>query len=241
MDNQPTSGILYLVPTPIGNLGDISQRSKEILESVSLIACEDSRVTGQLLKKLEISAKLISYHDYNEAQRAISLVERLLAGDDVAVVSDAGSPGVSDPAYRIINAAIDAGIQVSALPGPTSIIPALTASGMPTDRFFFEGFAPRTTATRKKRFRELEESPHTLVFLEAPVRIASTIRDAFDFFGDRRACIAREISKLHEEYLRGTLGELHKILEERKLKGEIVLLIAGKAKIKRVKKNKYRE
>lgn len=241
MNDQTSSGVLYLVPTPIGNLEDISERARRILESVAVVACEDSRVTGQLLKRLGISAKLISYHDYNEAQRAPALVEFLKSGRDVAVVTDAGSPGISDPAYRVICAAIAEELNICALPGPTSIIPALTASGLPTDRFFFEGFAPRTTATRKKRFRELAETPHTIVFLEAPVRIASTVRDALDVFGERKACIAREISKLHEEYLRGTLGELHSALRDRKLKGEIVLIIAGKEKVKRVKKNKYRE
>jgi 16S rRNA (cytidine1402-2'-O)-methyltransferase len=240
MDNPATNGVLYLIPTPIGNLEDITDRARKLLQSVAVIACEDSRVTGQLLKRLEVRAKLVSYHDYNEAQRALMLLTFLKTGQDVAVVTDAGSPGISDPAYRIINAAIDEGIQISALPGPTAIVPALTASGLPTDRFFFEGFAPRTTATRKKRFRELADFPHTLIFLESPARIASTIRDALDVFGERRACIAREISKLHEEFLRGSLAELHTALQERKLKGEIVLVVGGKEKVKRVKKNKYR-
>ncbi|MCH7879853.1 MAG: 16S rRNA (cytidine(1402)-2'-O)-methyltransferase [candidate division Zixibacteria bacterium] len=234
------SGTLYLVPTPIGNLEDITGRARRILEAVYVVACEDSRVTGRLLSHLAIHARLISYHDYNERRQSASLLAFLKSGKDVAVVTDAGSPGISDPAYRIICAAIEASIRIVPLPGPTSIIPALTASGLPLDRFFFEGFAPKTAASRQKRFKELEPFRHTLVFLESPQRVLSTLRDAAAILGGRRACIARELSKLHEEFIRGTLPELIEALDGKKIRGEIVLIIAGKEKVKRVKVNKYK-
>ena len=233
-------GILYLVPTPIGNLADITERARRTLEEVDVVACEDSRVTGRLLSHLTIRARLISYHDYNERQQSASLLAFLKSGKDVAVVTDAGSPGISDPAYRIISAAIEASIRIVPLPGPTSIIPALTASGLPLDRFFFEGFAPRSSASRRKRFKELESFRHTLVFMESPQRVLSTLKDASAVLGPRRACIARELSKLHEEFIRGTLPELVEALDGKKIRGEIVLIIAGKEKVKRVKVNKYR-
>lgn len=234
-------GKLYLTPTPIGNLKDISDRVREALKGVAIIACEDTRTTGKLLSLLGIRAKLISYHEYNESIRAPRLVEHLMRGEDVAVVSDAGAPGISDPSYRVIKAAISAGAQIVALPGPCAIIPALTASGLPTDRFFFEGFLPRTTATRKRRFAELATNPHTLVFYESPHRIAKAVSDALETLGDRDACVAREISKIHEEFLRGTLSELKSTLEKRKIKGEIVLLITGAPKEAKAKKNKYKK
>ncbi|HSG99016.1 MAG TPA: 16S rRNA (cytidine(1402)-2'-O)-methyltransferase, partial [candidate division Zixibacteria bacterium] len=227
------------IPTPIGNLEDLSERARRTLTEVQVIACEDTRVTRKLLGHIGARARLISYHDYNEELRAPALLALLKAGQDVAVVSDAGSPGISDPAYRVIAAAIDEHITIIPLPGPTSIIPALTASGLPTDRFFFEGFAPRTAATRKRRFRELAELPHTIIFLESPQRLNSTLRDALAVFGERRACVAREISKLHEEFARGTLSELSEQFGARKPRGEITLVIEGKQREKRVKTNKY--
>ncbi|MFQ5607231.1 MAG: 16S rRNA (cytidine(1402)-2'-O)-methyltransferase, partial [Candidatus Zixiibacteriota bacterium] len=219
---------------------DITERARRVLSEVDVIACEDSRVAGKLLSHLNISARLISYHDFNERQRATSLIAFLKSGKDVAVVTDAGSPGVSDPAYRIITASIDEGIRVIPLPGPTAIIPALTASGLPVDRFFFEGFAPRSSAARKKRFKELEALRHTLIFLESPHRVLSTLKDARSILGNRRACIAREISKVHEEFSRGELADLIEALEGKTIRGEIALVIEGKQKTRRVKINKYR-
>lgn len=233
-------GTLYLVPTPIGNLEDITERARRILAEVDVVACEDSRVAGKLLSHLTIQARLISYHDYNEQKRSASLLVFLKSGKDVAVVTDAGSPGISDPAYRIVVGAIEENVRIVPLPGPTSIIPALTASGLPPDRFFFEGFAPKTAASRRKRFKELESFRHTLIFLESPQRVLSTLRDATSVLGARKACIAREISKMHEEFIRGTLPELIEKLDGKKVRGEIVLIIAGKGKVKRVKVNKYR-
>ncbi len=243
MDDFSTSGAqgtLYLVPTPIGNLEDITARARRVLSEVDVVACEDSRVAGKLLSHLTIKAHLISYHDHNERKRSASLLAFLKSGKDVAVVTDAGSPGISDPAYRIVISAIEEGVRIVPLPGPTSIIPALTASGLPVDRFFFEGFAPKTAASRRKRFKELETFRHTLIFLESPQRVLATLRDAASVLGARKACIAREISKIHEEFIRGTLQELIETLDGKKIRGEIVLVIAGKEKVKRVKVNKYR-
>lgn len=220
-------GIVYLVPTPIGNMGDITARAVEVLSAVELIACEDTRNSGSLLKKLGISKKLISYHEFNESSRAQQLVELVRQGKDIAVVTDAGSPGVSDPAYRIVRAAIDNGLTVSALPGPCAVIPALTASGLPTDRFFFEGYLSNKSAARRRRLEGLKDFEHTLVFYESPHRIHKTLGDMLEVLGDRPACIAREISKKFEEYLRGTLAELNAQIAARTLKGEIVVVVAG--------------
>ncbi len=219
-------GKLYLVPTPIGNMEDITLRAINTLRSVDIIACEDTRHTGQLLKKLDISKKLISYHNYNESKRSNLIIDSLQDGQDVAVVTDAGSPGVSDPAYRVVKAAIDNNLEVIPLPGPTALIAAVTASGLPTDRFFFEGFLPIKSGSRKNRMKELAEMPHTLVFYESPHRIGKTLADAQETLGNRPACLAREISKLHEEFVRGTVAE---IIEKTKngVKGELVLIIAG--------------
>ncbi len=231
--NQPENkGQLYLVPTPIGNMGDITHRAVEILENVELIAAEDTRVTRKLLAHFGIKKRMISYHDFNEQKRLPELLEVLSIGKDIAVVTDAGSPGLSDPAYRIIRAAIDNNIRVTPLPGPNALIPALTGSGLPLDRFFFEGFLSNKSGARKNRMEKLKDFEHTLIFYESPHRIEKTVNDAFEVFGDRPACIARELSKIHEEFIRGNLGEIKEILSKRKLKGEIVLLIAGKPKVK---------
>lgn len=237
----PESGTLYLVPTPIGNLEDLTPRAKRILGECAVIACEDTRVSAKLFGLVDVkSGRLVSYHDFNESERAPLLVSVLLSGSDVAVVTDAGSPGVSDPAFRVITAAIAAGARVVALPGANAIIPALTASGLPTDRFFFEGFLPNAPGQRRKRLREFADFPHTLIFFESPHRIIATLIDAREELGERPACVAREISKLHEEYLRGSLTELVERLRRTPPRGEIVLVIAGKERGKKVKVNKYR-
>lgn len=225
-------GTIFLIPTPIGNMGDITGRAVEILSTVDLIACEDTRVSGGLLKKLAISKKLISYHEFNERERAQQLVECVRQGQSIAVISDGGSPGISDPAYRLVRAAIDNDLKVVALPGPCAIIPALTASGLPTDRFFFEGFLSNKGAARKRRLGQLADLPHTLVFYESPHRVLKTLSDIREVLGDRQACLAREISKKFEEYLRGSLGEISTRLSGRTIKGEIVLVVAGAVRIK---------
>ena len=224
---MPSSGRLYLVPTPIGNLGDITRRALEVLSEVDLVACEDTRTSGRLLKHFEIKKKLISYHEFNEQARAGRIVDVIASGESVAVVTDAGSPGISDPAYRVVRAAIDAGIEISALPGPTAIIPALTASGLPTDRFFYEGFLPVKDGVRRRRLEAVRVFEHTLVFYESPHRIHKTVPAMIDVLGDRQACLAREISKKFEEYIRGSLKEIQNQISGRTVKGELVIVVAG--------------
>lgn len=227
------SGTVYLVPTPIGNMGDITNRAIEVLSAVDLVACEDTRVSGGLLKKLNLKKQLISYHDFNEANRARQLVDAVLDGSSVAVVTDGGSPGISDPAYRIVRAAIDHQLHLVALPGPCAIIPALTASGLPTDRFFFEGFLSNKSAGRKNRLKELSGFPHTLIFYESPHRIHKTLADMLEALGDRESCIAREISKKFEEFTRGPLSDIVEKFSNRTVKGEIVVLVEGASPRKR--------
>lgn len=226
-NEKPEKGKLYLVPTPIGNLRDITQRALEILESSELIACEDTRLSGRLLAHYGIKKTLISYHDFNEEKQVPKLLEVVLSGKNVSVITDAGSPGLSDPAYRIIRAAIENDITVTPLPGPNALIPALTGSGLPLDRFFFEGFLPNKSSARRNRLEKLKEMKHTLVFYESPHRIVKTVTDALEVLGDRPACIAREISKVYEEYIRGTLSEILENISARKMRGEMVLIIEG--------------
>lgn len=223
-------GTLYLVPTPIGNLGDITNRALEIIKSVELIACEDTRVTGKLLSLYGVKKKMLSYHNFNEKARLPQLLSILAGGGDVAVISDAGTPGLSDPAYRIIRAAIENGIRISPLPGANSVIPALTASGLPLDRFFFEGFLPCKSTARKNRLARLRELEHTLIFFESPFRIEKTVADLLEVLGDRPACLAREISKMYEEFIRGKLSEILAEVARRRLKGEFVIVVAGQSR-----------
>ncbi|MDH3891816.1 MAG: 16S rRNA (cytidine(1402)-2'-O)-methyltransferase [candidate division Zixibacteria bacterium] len=220
-------GKLYLVPTPIGNMGDITARAREVLSQVELIACEDTRHSGALLRKLDIKKRLIAYHEFNERSRADQIAHRISEGESVAVITDGGSPGISDPAYRVVRAAIDSGIEIEPLPGATAIIPALTASGLPTDRFFFEGFLPPKSTARKKRLEKIGSFEHTLVFYESPHRVGKSLGDMLEVLGDRRACLAREISKKFEQFVRGSLSQLTGQFADRKVKGEIVLVVAG--------------
>jgi 16S rRNA (cytidine1402-2'-O)-methyltransferase len=218
-------GTLYLVATPIGNLKDITFRAVETLRTVDIIACEDTRHTRKLLNHFDITSKLISYHEHNELERAADLISKLLAGSSVAVVSDAGTPGISDPGFRVVQAAIEAGVQVVPLPGPVAFVTALVASGLTTDTFVFDGFLPSKQNERRRRLRELAGFPATLIFYESPRRIAATVADCLATLGDRRAVVARELTKLHEEFLRGTLSEIHSKLSSATFKGEAVLLI----------------
>lgn len=220
-------GQLFLVPTPIGNLGDVTSRSLEVLGAVDAIACEDTRNSGSLLKHFDIKKKLLSYHNFNESSRAEQLIEMLESGQSVAVITDGGSPGISDPAYRVVRAALDHGIDIIPLPGPTALIPALTASGLPTDRFFFEGFLPQKPGPRRHRLEELADYPHTLIFYESPFRVQKSLQVMLEVLGDRHACLAREISKKFEEFIRGTVSSILQELEKRTVKGEIVLVIEG--------------
>jgi 16S rRNA (cytidine1402-2'-O)-methyltransferase len=219
-------GTLYLVATPIGNLADITHRALQVLRDVDLIACEDTRHTRKLLQHYGIGTKTISYHEHNEQQRAAELVELLRKGSNVAVVSDAGTPAISDPGFRLVRSAIENDVSIVPLPGPSALIAALIAAGLPTDGFFFGGFLPARSGERRARFEEVRSVPGTLIFYEAPHRLAASLNDASEILGEREAVVARELTKLHEEIKRGRLSELarHYSTDEQP-RGEIVLLI----------------
>ncbi|HEY0431370.1 MAG TPA: 16S rRNA (cytidine(1402)-2'-O)-methyltransferase [Pyrinomonadaceae bacterium] len=223
------AGTLYLVSTPIGNLEDMTHRAVRVLGEVDLIACEDTRHTKKLLNHYGIKTKTISYHEHNERERASELVELLKQGSDVAVVSDAGTPGISDPGFRLARAAIDSSLEVVPLPGASALVSALVVSGLATDEFFFGGFLPSRSGARRARLTELRALAATLVFYEAPHRIAATLRDAQEMLGEREAVVARELTKMHEEILRGTLSELaaHFSAPEN-ARGEMVLMVDRK-------------
>ena len=218
-------GTLYLVATPIGNLADITHRALQVLKDVDLIACEDTRHTHKLLQHYGIATKTISYHEHNEQQRATQLIDSLKQGSDIAVVSDAGTPSISDPGFRLVRAAIENEIPVVPVPGPSALISALIAAGLPTDEFFFGGFLPPRSNARRARLNELQSVPGTLIFYEAPHRLAATLKDAHEILGEREAVVARELTKVHEEIRRGLLSELSRHYENEEPRGEIVVLI----------------
>jgi 16S rRNA (cytidine1402-2'-O)-methyltransferase len=220
-------GILYIVPTPIGNLEDITLRALRVLKEVELIAAEDTRHTQHLLSHFGITTALTSYHEHNERDKARSLVKRLERGASIALVSDAGTPAISDPGYRIVVDAVRAGIQVVPLPGACALTTALSASGLPTERFFFEGFLPAKSQERKLKLQGLRSETATLVFYEAPHRLMDALTDLLKIFGDREIALARELTKVHEEFLRGTLSEIVDSLGDRDIKGEIVMVVRG--------------
>jgi len=220
---------LYLVATPIGNLEDITLRALRVLKEADLIACEDTRHTRRLLDHYGISQPTISYHEHNERGRAAELVERLARGEAIALVTDAGTPGISDPAYRLVTAAIERGVTVIPIPGATALIAGLIASGLPTDSFLFAGFLPPKRQARRTTLEELRTERATLVLYEAPHRIRETLVDAREILGDRRAALARELTKLHEQFLRGALSEISAQLSAQEPRGEITLVIAGSA------------
>jgi len=221
-------GTLYLVGTPIGNLGDISFRALETLKDAAIIAAEDTRHTKKLLNHFEINTQLISYHQHNARERSQQLLEKLRAGQDVALVSDAGMPAISDPGFVIVAEAVANGLRVAPIPGPSASLAALVVSGLPTDRFVFEGFLPRKKEEVKKRLQALLDEDRTIIIYEAPHRIIKTLALCVEYLGaERRAVIARELTKKFEEILRGTLGELEDILAKRDIKGEFCLIIGG--------------
>jgi len=219
-------GILYIVATPIGNLADITQRAIQTLKDVDIIAAEDTRHTHKLLQHYAIGTKTISYHEHNEQQRSEELLARLREGSDVAIVSDAGTPGINDPGFRLVRLAIQNNISVVSVPGPSALVTALVASGLPTDEFFFGGFLPARSGARRTRLAQLRDVPGTLVLYEAPHRLRATLKDAAEVLGVRQAVVARELTKLHEEFCRGTLMELAEHYgKSENPRGEIVLLI----------------
>jgi 16S rRNA (cytidine1402-2'-O)-methyltransferase len=217
---------LYVVATPIGNLEDITLRALRVLKSADLIACEDTRQTHKLLSHYDITTPSISYHEHNEAERAAELVEKLKSGARIALVSDAGMPAISDPGYRVVRAAIAAGVAVVPIPGASALVSALAAAGLPTDSFRFHGFLPAKSGQRRSALEALRASQSTEVFYEAPHRIEATLADTVAVLGaSRPVVIARELTKLHEEFLRGTAAELLERVRARPLRGEITLLI----------------
>jgi 16S rRNA (cytidine1402-2'-O)-methyltransferase len=225
---EPAS--LYIVPTPIGNLGDITLRALEVLKSVDLILAEDTRTSGVLLKHYGIQKPLQSFHNFNEHGVVGPLVERMKKGESMALVSDAGTPGISDPGFLIVRATRQASLRVECLPGATAFVPALVNSGLPTDRFVFEGFLP-VKKGRQTLLTKLAEEERTMVFYESPYRLLKTLDQFIEFFGqDRQASISRELTKLHEENAAGTLSELRHHFGAKEVKGEIVIVVAGKQK-----------
>ncbi|HLL17124.1 MAG TPA: 16S rRNA (cytidine(1402)-2'-O)-methyltransferase [Pyrinomonadaceae bacterium] len=220
------AGTLYLVATPIGNLEDISRRALRVLGEVDLIACEDTRHTRTLLNHFLITTKTLSYHEHNERERAAELAARISAGANIALVSDAGTPGINDPGFRLVRACIERGINVVPIPGATAFVSALIASGLPTDEFYFAGFLPPRQHARRLRLAALRAVPATLIFYEAPHRIAGALADAREILGEREAAVARELTKLHEEIARGRLSELiARFSGEHSARGEMVLVI----------------
>lgn len=227
-DATRTAGRLLIVAVPIGNADDLSPRAADALRRVAVVAAEDTRHFATLARHHRIATPAVSYHDHNESTRAPELVRRLLAGDDVALVSDAGTPLVSDPGYRLVRSAIEAGIEVSSLPGPSAVTTALAASGLPPHPFRFVGFLPRTGAARRATLADLARDEATLVAFETPRRLLAAVRDAHDVLGDRRACLARNLTKPHERYQRGSLSTLAaELASEAEVRGECTLVIGG--------------
>jgi 16S rRNA (cytidine1402-2'-O)-methyltransferase len=220
-------GTLYIVATPIGNLEDITLRALRILKEADLIAAEDTRHTQKLLNKYDIHTSLTSYHDHNKAEKAPVLVSRMLEGKSIALVSDAGTPGISDPGYFLIKLAVDQHVPVVTIPGATAAIAALSISGLPTDSFVFEGFLPSRHTARVKRLGELQKEQRTLVVYEAPHRIRQTIGDLLNVLGDRKAVVTRELTKVHEEVIRGTLSGIQGHLAKGTSKGEFTVIVHG--------------
>jgi len=221
-------GTLYIVSTPIGNLEDMTMRAVRVLKEVSLIAAEDTRRTGLLLKHFDIQTPLTSFFEGNEQKKGDFILSKLTGGDSIALVSDAGTPGISDPGFRLIQKAIEEEIPVVPIPGPSAVIAALSVAGLPTDAFLFRGFLPHKSKKRRDLLQELEGLRETLVFYESPYRISGTLQDILDILGDREVVLARELTKIYEEILRGKVSEIQRQITGRKLKGEITLVIQGR-------------
>ena len=221
-------GILYIVPTPVGNMEDMTMRAIRILKEADLVLAEDTRTSGILLKHFDIKNQLMSHHKFNEHGTSAGVVQRLLAGQNVALISDAGTPGISDPGFFLVREAVRAGVEVQTLPGPTAFVPALVSSGLPCDRFVFEGFLPQKKG-RKTRLESLTNEERTMVFYESPYRVVKTLEQFAEVYGaDRQVSVCREISKVHEESVRGTLEEVIAHFKETEPRGEIVIVLEGK-------------
>jgi 16S rRNA (cytidine1402-2'-O)-methyltransferase len=227
-DKKKNNGVLYVVATPIGNREDITLRALNILRDVDLIAAEDTRKTGKLLALYQIKNRLVSFHEHNEKKRTPEMIAKLLEGISIALVSNAGTPSVSDPGYRLVKAAIANKIMVSPIPGVSATTAAMSVAGLPTDSFVFVGFAPKKKGKRLKSLAELSTEPRPLIFYESPKRILTLLEEVIAGMGDRNAVLAREMTKLHEEFIRGSLSEIRKTLETRPIvKGECTLLVDG--------------
>ena len=220
-------GILYIVPTPVGNMEDMTFRAVRILKEVDLVLAEDTRTSGILLKHYDIKNALMSHHKFNEHGTSASVVNRLLAGENVALISDAGTPGISDPGFFLVREAVRAGVEVQCLPGATAFVPALVSSGLPCDRFAFEGFLPQKKG-RQTKLESLKDETRTMIFYESPYRLVKTLEQfAETYGGERQVSVCREISKVHEESVRGSLDEVIAHFKEKEPKGEIVIILAG--------------
>jgi 16S rRNA (cytidine1402-2'-O)-methyltransferase len=227
-----TKGILYIVSTPIGNREDITLRGLRILKEVDLIAAEDTRHTGLLLKHFAIQTPLTSYFEGNELKKKEFILSQLRQGRHIALVSDAGTPGISDPGFRLIRTAIENQIRVVPIPGPSAVIAALSVSGLSTDAFLFKGFLPHKSKKKRDLLKQLEEVKETLIFYESPYRLSETLKDIVDILGDREMVLSRELTKVYEEVLRGKVSKIMNQISERKLKGEITLVISGRTRKK---------
>lgn len=226
-------GRLYVVSTPIGNLEDMTLRALRVLSQVDLVAAEDTRHTGVLLQSYEVRNRLTSYHDHNKEEKAPKLISFLKSGREIAMVSDAGTPGISDPAFYLVRAAVREGIEVIPVPGPSAFLAALVVSGLPTDRFVFEGYLPQKQPKRAKKLEGLREEERTIIFYESRHRLAQVVGDILKVFGDRQMVLARELTKKFEEVLRGKTSEILTHISSKGMRGEYVILVAGKGKSKR--------
>ena len=221
-------GTLYLVPTPVGNMEDMTFRAVRLLKEADLILCEDTRTSGILLKHYDIHRQLMAHHKFNEHGTSAGIVERLRGGQTICLITDAGTPGISDPGFFLVREAVAAGIEVQTLPGATAFVPALVSSGLPCDRFTFEGFLPQKKG-RQTRLTQLSEETRTMIFYESPYRLVKTLQQLGEFFGqERQVSVCREISKIHEESVRGTIEEVVAHFTQTPPKGEIVIIVAGK-------------
>jgi len=234
-------GKLYLVPTPVGNMEDMTFRAVRILKEVDLILAEDTRTSSKLLHHYEIQNKLLSHHKFNEHQTVDSITEKIIAGESIALISDAGTPGISDPGFLLVRSCVEKEIEVECLPGATALIPALVDSGFPCDRFCFEGFLP-VKKGRQKKLQSLIDEERTMIFYESPYRLVKTLKQFCEIFGEnRKVSVSREISKLFEETFRGILPEVITHFEEKTVKGEIVIILEGKEKLQKTKSENHQK